>query len=287
MRARATLRAVVATLLVSLVAGRAAAAEYRRPGLEGQWSERHLTAPMNSLRLNVGPGQATFLGERMGNQIVDGGVQFIRPNGTDPAFPAGNQWWLRGGVGFGLTEDWEVGVLFLPFQFAPDLRISNVAVAITRGFRFASFDIGLRLSFLSPSLRAYDVTAWNFNPGVPFVVHSALLRLDGGVFVPIGTSDGAVGVNLPLRGSVSLTQRFFVGLESGVFDPRFTRTGDLAVPLGALAGYTELFGSKVVDFTAEFVWDDFWMPSPAAGRAALQVDQYRVGFGLVFHSLVR
>jgi hypothetical protein len=287
MRARVNPRALTAALLVSLVAGRASASDYRRPGLEGAWSERHLTAPMNSLRVNLGPGQPTFLGERMGNQIVDGGAQFIRPNGTDPAFPAGDQWWLRAGIGFGLTEDWEVGVLFLPFQFAPDVHLSNVAVAITRGFRFASWDLGLRLSFLAPSLKAYDLGAWNFNPGVPVVVRSGMLRFDGGVFVPIATSDGSVGMNVPLRGSVSLTPRFFVGLQSGVFDPRFTRGGDLAVPLGALAGYTELLGSKVVDVTAEVAWDDFWMPSPARGRDTLQLDQYRVGFGLVFHTLVR
>ena len=287
MRAPASLRALAAALLVSLGARQASASEYRRPGLEGQWSERHLTAPMNSLRLNLGPGQPTFMGERMADQIIDGGAQFIRPNGTDPAFPAGNQWWLRGGIGFGLTEDWEVGVLFLPFQFAPDVHLSNVAVAITRGFRFASWDLGLRLSFLAPSLKAYDFSAWNFNPGVPVLVRAGAFRFDGGAFVPIATRDGSVGLNVPLRASVSLSPRFFFGLQSGVFDPRFTRGGDLAVPLGALAGYTELFGSKVIDLTAEFAWDDFWMPAPATGRERLQIDQYRVGFGLVFHTLVR
>lgn len=287
MTARALFRALVAALLVLLGAWRANAGEYRRPGLEGQWSERQLTAPMNSLRLNVGPGQPTFMGARMAEQILDGGAQFIRPNGTDAAHPPENQWWLRGGIGFGLTEDWEVGVLFLPFQFAPDFHLSNVAVAITRGFRFASWDFGLRLSFLAPSLKAYDFSAWHFNPGVPVLVRAGAFRFDSGAFVPIGTHDGSVGVNVPLRGSVSLTPRFFFGLESGMFDPRFTRAGDLSVSLGALAGYTELFGSKIIDFTAELAWDDFWVPSPAPGRDTLQLDRYRVGFGLVFHTLVR
>jgi hypothetical protein len=284
---RAKLRVLLATLGVFLGACSAAAADYRRPGLEGQWSERHLTTPMNSLRLVLGPGQPMFLGQRMGDQIVDGGAQFIRPNGTDPAFPAGDQWWLRGGISFGLTEDWEAAVLFLPFKFAPNFEFSNVTVALTRGFRFESWDIGIRLSFLAPGLKAYDFSAWNFNPGVPVVLRGSTFRFDGGVFVPIATADGAVGLNVPLRGSVSLTPRFFLALESGVFDPRFTRSGDLAVPLGALAGYTELFGSKVVDLTAEFAWDDFWVPAPAHGRDALGLDQYRVGFGLVFHTLVR
>jgi len=40
------------------------AEEYRRPGLEGKWSRRHLTSPMNSLNILVGPGQPMLLGGR-------------------------------------------------------------------------------------------------------------------------------------------------------------------------------------------------------------------------------
>src|SRR6478735_10016226 len=98
---------------------RAAAEEYRRPGLEGRWSERHLTSPMNSLNIVAGPGQPMLLGARFGEQgVVDGGPAYLH-NGGSAANP-GQEFWLRGGVAFGLTKDWEAGALFIPFRVAPD-----------------------------------------------------------------------------------------------------------------------------------------------------------------------
>jgi hypothetical protein len=259
--------------------------DYRRPGLEGQWSERHLTAPMNSLRIIAGPGQPMLMGIRYADQVIDGGGEFIRQAVVPNQAPE-NQWWFRGGISFGLTEDWEAGALFIPVQFSPSLSLANVTAFVTRGFRFQAFDFGLRLSFQAPSLKAYDLRDWGFNPGVPFLYRAGAFRLDGGVFVPISTSDGNVGLNFPVRASVSVSPRFFFGLESGFVEPRLDAGHEAAVPLGVLAGYTELFGSKVVDFTAEFAWDDFWLPAEKS-RDALELEHYRVNFGLVFHTLVR
>lgn len=273
--------------LVVLWSTRAAASDddYRSPGLEGQWSSRHLTAPMNSLRILAGPGQPMLLGIRYADQVIDGGASFVKQAAVSGG-PPENQWWFRGGISFGLTEDWEAGALFVPIQFSPKLGIANVTAFVTRGFRFGAFDFGLRLSFQAPSLKTYDLSDWGFNPGVPFLYRAGPFRLDGGVFVPISTSNGNVGLNLPVRASVSVSPRFFFGLESGFVEPDFDAGHEAAVPLGALAGYTELFGSKVVDFTAEFAWDDFWLPA-AKSRDALELEHYRVNFGLVFHTLVR
>jgi hypothetical protein len=273
--------------LALLVPARAHAdTDYRRPGLEGQWSNRHITAPMNSLRVIAGPGQPMLMGERYGEQVIDGGAQYVHA-AVLPDAATENQWWLRGGVAFGLTEDWEAGALFIPFQLGPKVRFANVTAFVTRGFRLGAFDFGLRLSFQTPSLKAYDVRGWSFNPGIPFLYRAGAFRFDAAILAPIATSDGSVGLNVPLRASVSLTPRFFFGIESGFVEQRLDTAHDTTVPLGALAGYTELFGSKVVDFTATFGWDDFWLPSPPKGRDKLELEHYRVGFGLVFHTLVR
>jgi hypothetical protein len=90
-----------------------------------------------------------------------------------------------------------------------------------------------------------------------------------------------------LRANLSLGPRFFVALESGFIEPHFVKTGDSAVPLSALVGYTELFGCRVVDFTGTFAWDSFWRPTAPAGADAIELDEFRVGFGLVIHLLVR
>ena len=277
-------RAALLCLLVGLASRNARADDYRRPGLEGAWSGRHLTAPMNSLRIVLGPGQPAWLGQRVNNQIVDGGAQYIRKSA---AAGGEDEWRLRAGLGFGLTQDWEVGVLFIPLKFAPELDFENVTVAITRGFRRENWDLGLRFSFQAPSVKAYDLAAWAFNPGVPFVYRAWPFRFDAAITVPIATKDWVVGLNLPLRASINAGPRFFFALESGVVEPRFDVRGDTSVPLSALVGYTELFGSKVLDITATFGWDDFWVPSAPEGRDAVELGRFRVGFGIVSHALVR
>lgn len=275
-------------LLAALGPSRALAeSDYRRPGLEGQWSHRHLTEPLNSLRIIAGPGQPTLMGERYADQVIDGGGQYVHAVQPSGGGPLENQWWFRGGVSFGLTEDWEAGALFIPLELSPKLLFSNVTAFVTRGFRLGALDLGVRLSFQTPSLKAYDLKGWSFNPGVPAVYRVGPMRFDAAVLVPIASSDGSVGLNAPLRASVSVTPRFFVALDSGAVDPRLSRRHDATVPLGLLVGYTELFGSRVIDFTAAFGWDDFWRPSPPAGRDAVELEHYRVGFGLVYHMLVR
>jgi hypothetical protein len=273
-------RAALAFATLCLFAGTARAEDYRRPGLEGKWSRRHLTAPMNSLRIIAGPGQPMLLGQRYAEQNVDGGPQFLKRSGAD------DEWWLRGGVGFGLTKDWEAGALFLPFKFAPDFEFAQITVFVTRGFRFESVDLGLRLSFQTPRINEDSLRVWVLNPGVPLLYRSEWFRLDTGVFVPFATRDWSVGLTVPVRASVSVTPHVFFGLESGFAQARFDqRTSQ--IPLGALAGYTALFGSRVVDFTAQFSWDSFVSPTSPDSGDTLDVKSYRVGLGVVMHSLVR
>src|SRR5262245_31403835 len=94
--------AAFVALGILFTTGAAAASDYRRPGLEGRWSERHLTQPMNSLRILAGPGQPTLFGDRFGDQIPDGGGQYIRADRSDPTSAAEDEWWFRGGLSFGL-----------------------------------------------------------------------------------------------------------------------------------------------------------------------------------------
>jgi hypothetical protein len=277
---RLRLGLVFATILS--FAGLAHADNYRRPGLEGKWSRRHLTTPMNSLRMIFGPGQPPLMGDRFAEQNVDGGPQYVRtPSGED-------EWWVRGTVGFGLTKEWEAGAVFLPFKVAPDFDFSQITVFVTRGFRFETFDLGLRLSFQTPRFNKDDMRVWILNPGVPFLYRSDFFRFDAALFVPFATRDWSAGVTVPLRATVSLDAHVFLGLETGFAQQRFDDyENDSKVPLGALAGYTALFGSRVVDFTAMFSWDSFWSPNADDASSSVDVKSYRIGAGFVLHSLVR
>lgn len=254
----------------------ALADDYRRPGLEGRWTNRHLTAPMNSLRVLLGPGQPMLMGQRYGSQIADGGGQLVHTE-------AGDEWWVRGGIGFGLTEDWEAGALFLPFRLAPDFAFSNITVFITHGLRFADWDTGFRLSFQTPGTEK----GFRLNPGIPVLYRAGSLRLDSGVFVPMYLRDFAVGLNVPVRGSVNIGPSAFLALESGFVQPNFDVDGGAAVPLGALVGYTGLFGSRVADLTAEFCWDSFWRPTATDEGEPFELGAFRVNVGVVLHWMVK
>jgi hypothetical protein len=286
-RARPCFQACVSVLVSLLLLGfarTASAEEYRRPGLEGQWSQRHLTSPMNSLNILAGPGQPMLLGARFGEQgVVDGGVAYLHRG----APTSGQELWLRGGVAFGLTRDWEAGALFLPFRVAPDFTFSSITVFVTRGFRFKHWDIGVRVLFQTPYKNADGERVWQLNPGVPLLYRDGPFRFDAALIVPFASRDWRVGLNLPVRASLNLNPHLFLGLESGFAQPNFSTSQGLIIPLGALAGYTALFGSRVVDFTGLFSWDQFIAPSPSAGNDAIDAGTYRIGLGVVIHSLVQ
>jgi len=281
----------IASLLVALLfvacPRSAQAEEYRRPGLEGQWSQRHLTSPMNSLNILAGPGQPMLLGSRFGEQgVVDGGGAYLH-NGPLATSNPGQEFWLRGGVAFGLTKDWEAGALFLPFRLAPDFTFSSITVFITRGFRFKNWDTGVRVLFQTPYKNAEGERVWQLNPSVPFLYRGGAFRLDAALVLPFASRDWRLGLSVPARVSLNLNPHLFFGLESGFAKANFSDAHDLTLPFGALAGYTALFGNRVVDFTGLFSWDHFLAPSPAPGNGAFDVATYRVGFGVVFHSLVQ
>ncbi|HEY3252877.1 MAG TPA: hypothetical protein VGJ91_02980, partial [Polyangiaceae bacterium] len=220
------------------------------------------------------------------DQAVDGGGALLHTGPLASSTP-GHEWWLRGGVAFGLTRDWEAGALFIPLRLAPDFTFSAVTVFITRGFRFKDWDIGVRFLFQTPFKNAEGKRVWGMNPGIPLLYRAGAWRFDGALVVPFTTRDWTVGLNVPVRASLNVNPHLFFGLESGFVGLRFDVAHDASLPLGALAGYTALFGGRVVDFTGLFSWDHFLTPSAPAGNAAVDTATYRVGLGVVLHSLVQ
>jgi hypothetical protein len=54
------------------------------------------------------------------------------------------------------------------------------------------------------------------------------------------------------------------------------------VPLAFGAGYTALFGSKLLELTGAFSWDHFLRPARPNGTDALDYKSFRVTFGATF-----
>src|SRR4051794_29000226 len=105
MRVRLFALGFFAAVSISSVA--AAEGSYRRAGLGGAWTKRHLTAPLNSLVVLAGPGQNPTFGQRFDQRVIDAGGQYSRNRAAWPASGLETQGWTRFGVAFGLTEDWE------------------------------------------------------------------------------------------------------------------------------------------------------------------------------------
>jgi len=280
------MRTTLTALVFALLCTGCFHSPYRRPGLGGQWTHRKLTAPMNSLVALMGPGQPMLMGQRFDEQTIEAGATNARVEPTGNA-PSENQWWMRGGIGFGLTDDLEAGALFLPFQFRPDFDFSSILVFITRNIRLSDdLDVGIRFSFTTPD------GGWRFNPGVPMVYRMGPVRLDAGLYVPWeartwikGGGDWWAGFNAPVRATVNVTPHLFAGLDTGYVYPRFNRSDASTVPLGFLLGYSILLGKNVADVTATFTWDNFAQPS--APDDALRTDLYRVVFGVTMHKMVK
>jgi len=279
--------ALAFALAVCLVAS-AAQAQYRRPGLGGEWSHRNLTAPTNSLAVVLGPGQTVLLGQRYGADIIDGGAEYshYQYRGSGETSPTEEIWFGRAGVLFGLTDDWEAGALFVPIQISPDFGFNSILAYGTRGFRFENFDTGIRMSFKTPSSQDDESVLW-FRGGVPFLYRAGPLRIDTGAFVPVAFRHWWLGLSTPVRATFNLLPSVFVGAESGFDWARFTLPHSTSVPLGGLAGYTAVIGSSVVDLTAGVSWPTFWLIDPAPELDRLQPSAYRVTFGLVVHKLVK
>ncbi|HEY6725215.1 MAG TPA: hypothetical protein VI197_14370 [Polyangiaceae bacterium] len=263
-------------------------AQYRRPGLGGQWSQRNLTAPTNSLAIVLGPGQAVLLGQRYGEDIIDGGAEYTHREyrGHGAASPEEEIWFGRAGVLFGLTDDWEAGALFVPIQISPDFGMNSILAYGTRGFRFEDVDLGIRLSFKTPSFQDEDTVLW-FRGGVPVSYRAGPLRVDAGAFVPVAFRHWWLGLSTPVRTTFNLAPSVFLGVESGFDWARFTLPHSTSVPIGGLGGYTAVVGGAVVDLTAAFSWPTFWLVDPAPDLDRLQPRAYRVTFGLVVHKLVK
>lgn len=251
-------------------------------GLEGVAAQRHLTLPRNVVGLVYGPlGPATF-GQRYPSKVIDGGTSYRHERwaGADASEPTTNEWFTRFGVRFGLFDDIEAAALFLPFELAPDFRFDSVTVALTDQLRLEDLDVGLRFSFQTPG-----DTGWAVAPGVTVGHRGRRLALQAGALVPMEVGSfkerkpARFGFFAPARLTYNLLPSVFVTADSGLAHDDFDHAETVSVPLGFGAGYTLLAGSRLVEFTASFTWDDFLVPGRPNGMSAFQPAVFRTAFG--------
>jgi hypothetical protein len=283
----------VAALCASLTAQTAVAFEYRRPNLVGPYTDRRMTNPVNAMTLVGGPGTSFTFGQRYDERNTEGGFELGHYRAqAETATSSVDEAWTRFGIGFGLLPYLDAGAVFLNFKWAPNFDFTEVLVYVTQAFNLGDLELGVRFSFLSPSKE----NGWQFNPGLLAVYRGGRYKLEAGAFTAIGAGSflweadlvpGSeyIGLNVPLRGSFNITPHWYVGGDSGLAVPRFDAPERTTVPLGFLVGYTLLAGSRLLDISAAFKWDEFLYLAPASGVDAIQPAIYRFNVGITMHKM--
>ena len=293
-----TLKILVVMTLVLLVGSDAFA--QRRAGLGGKYSARYMTAAKGSIFIIAGPKSSQALGTG-----GDAGLQFTHiepsldlPDGIDaPDIDYPTSMDFNFGAAYGITPNIEAG-LFLPLHLttlglpegAEDNKdaISVIPLFVSYGKVVGgNTDIGARVTANIPIC---DGCNFGLTPGIPVNMRTGNGRLEAGLFLPLnfpeeiegvdGSGDMQIGLNIPVRYSMSFTPNLFAGLETGFKKGDLSNgENDLAIPLGLFGGYTVLAGGSVIDIVGEFTWDQFLQLDAPEGLNALQASTWRFGIG--------
>jgi hypothetical protein len=256
----------------------------RGRGLQGVAAQRHLTVPRNTLSILVGPGLPITFGQRFAAGSIEAGVNYRRVDAGGAG--ATDQWIVRGGVVFGLFDDFEAGALFIPIEISPNPHFDDVTVFLTQNFRFKKLDIAARFSFRTPG-----EVGWGFNPGVALRYRPlSNLALDAAVHLPfeIGSfsdpKQPTLAFSVPLRATWNVTPHAFLLANTGVAYDDLSHVSSAALPLGAGLGYSLLLGKRLIDFTGTFDWEGLVRFSTPSDQDTMNPGSYRVSFGATMHA---
>lgn len=255
----------------------------RPRGLEGIAAQRNLTVPRNSLSLIFGPGLTPTFAQRFAAGPIEAGLVYRR---LDSSGQASEEWMLRGGVMFGLFDDFEAGALFIPVELSPDPHFDDVTVLLTQNFRFKNIDLAARFSFRTPAN-----VGWGLNPGIAARYRpSPKVAVDLAIQMPfeLGSRSSPqaplVALQVPVRATWNLSPHLFLIGSSGFAYDNMASSATAMMPLGAGAGYTFLFGKRLIDLTATFDWEGLLRFSPLPQQQALDPGSYHLALGFTFHS---
>ncbi len=201
-------------------------------------AQRHLVTPRHTLRLDGGPRWP----------LPPGQLEFYS---SDPIL-------FRPGVTFGLTRDFELGIV-QPFRLTPDGDILDPTLHGLYQFVEGTVDVGLHFQVSLPLFNEPHYLGTLV--GVPLQFHLGdRVRLDMGGFLtmafaleddPATDDDVFVDAVFPLLLPINVTRNVFLGPEFAV--ATVGEFDDVAVPLGFFAGYTiEAGGGTLGDISGRF-----------------------------------
>lgn len=217
-RSRQWVLGASAGLLVLTGAVRASA-ESRRVGSD--YISRPLVLPEGVLRIDAGPRRPYS-----GGQLMPAGQLqfFVNQDAEDGAY-------LVPGGAFGVVENLELGGVW-PLRISPDLNLLDLSAygkySLQRGHvEVAGF----------AEIRVPIEADLELGGGLPVYVHlSNQVRIETGGFIRVTFGDDTtVTLHGPVSVPIQVSPQVFVGPELGI---EITDFDDVAIPIGAIAGYT-------------------------------------------------
>ncbi len=169
------------------------------------------------------------------------------------------------GGAFGVTDNLEVGLVFLPLLLRPRARFGNPNLRGTYRLLDGGFELGISSSLSIPTADEDDV-AVGFS--LPMQFRGRRLRVQTGVGVGInfGEPDPTAALTIPLQLNLSVTEHLFARVRSGLNVLLSSLTGGsfsdrVVVPLGMSLGFTIPSGAQpLMDLSADIDWPVFLLP---------------------------
>lgn len=274
---------IISTLLV-VFAGTA----FAEPGqATPRYADRSMTLNKGTLRVDGGPSDFGLLDSGM----INSGRGFrISDIGTDTAVSLGL------GVGYGITDAFEVGALALPLNFAPDGvdAFGNPELYARYRFMTGNVEVGAQAAVQIP-LNDYPFMgdySFGFSAGLPVLVRLGKMgRMDTGIEGEFlfgdrvdpagGTSSSMINIDVPLAFNFNVTDNVFLGGRTGLLVRDVTEADfdAFSVPLGIQGGYT--LNKGVADLTAWFKFPAFLGGDTYYGDT-VNLDYWEIGFGANF-----
>ncbi len=264
----------------------AASAGAQPRGVRTRWSQRSLTMPSRTLRIDLAPPDYALLDS---GAIGEGyGFRFHGYDGNDPDDDPDEVVVTSGvGLAFGITPAVEVGAKLLPIRFTPNPDYLDLELYLRWAFvRTRAADVGVQFGMQLPT---DSPRLFGSSVGLPVRIRMGDVgRLDLGIELEVlfwdADGDGDVdvdgNVDLPMALSFSVTERFYLGGQFGLFIYDFDT---VSVRGGGHVGFTVGRGSPLVDFTASFNVFGAGRYTPRDGRWAGGPRRWEAVAGIRLH----
>ena len=251
---------LAAVTLLAAFPEQADAQRYRRRSV-AVYSQRGITMPKHTLRIDVGPVDRALL-----DSGALTGMSGLRVRHREDDNPATEDTFidLNAGLAFSVLDSLELGLQMIPVVLAPEADYGELELYVRWRF-FASrvFQIGIQSAIQFPTRDDFGLSF-----GLPFQLAGGIVRFDAGIEVELIFNDEARGgdgetyvhLDAPAALSFNIAPPFYLGFRTGILltddDAGYDifPGDDLLVPLGGFLGYTLPGRGPAVDLTAGFDW---------------------------------